>query len=341
VIIDLTSSEFDPYLVLTPPVGETIENDDADGQLDRSRIDLTLPADGRYRLTVTSYAEGETGGYRLALRTGASVPAAVARAASPTTGNGVPTGRIYGVFVGISDYGTRASDLPYTADDARRMERALAGNGMRPSDSTLLVDRQATRAALQRAIADVARTATPDDTFVLFYSGHGSRRSRSTSQAAEADGQDETLSLYDDDVVDDELAQWLSPVRARHSLIVLDSCFSGGFQKDLITAPHTRMGLFSSEEDVTSSIASKFEAGGYLAHFFAEAIADRRGDMDEDGVITAIELSQYLRERYRSDVKSGPGVEDFVSVTGRQTGYQHLVVDRGSVRPHDVLFVLP
>lgn len=341
VVVELASDDFDPYLVLMPPSGESIDNDDADGQLDRSRIDLTLAADGRYRVLVTSYAAGETGAYRLAVRNnGAAAP--VGRPVTARSGSGVPTGRVYGVFVGISDYGGRANDLEFTADDARRMEQALVGNGMRPDDSLLLVDRQATRAAVQRAIASVAQRATADDTFVFFYSGHGGRELRPSQQAAEADGQDETLALFDADVVDDELARWLGPVRAKYSLIVLDSCFSGGFQKDLIAAPYTRMGLFSSEEDVLSSIASKFEAGGYLAHFFAEAIADRRGDLDDDGAITAIELSQYLRERYRSDVKSGPGSDDdYVSVGGRRTGYQHLVVDRGSVRPNDVLFVLP
>jgi hypothetical protein len=119
-------------------------------------------------------------------------------------------------------------------------------------------------------------------------------------------------------------------------LLVLDACFSGGFSKDAISAPG-RMGLFSSEEDVTSGVAVKFRAGGYLAQFVAEAVGERRADADTDGTITALELSQYLHERYRSDVKSG-GTDDYVRTGGPQTGYQHLVVDRGSVGPYDVLF---
>lgn len=360
VVVELTSSEFDPYLVLTPPEGEAIDNDDAGGRLDLSRIDLTLPANGRYRVLVTSYSSGETGSYLLTVREEATAtastaitvparsggprpPAAGARGtAASATSNAGARGRTFGVFIGISEYPDPSNNLDFTADDARRMQSALLANGMRPADSALLLDRQATRAGMQRAIENVARQATPDDTFVFFYSGHGGREARSMPQAAEADGQDETLALYDAEVSDDEMATWLSGVRAKFSLIVLDSCFSGGFQKDLITAPFVRMGLFSSEEDVLSSIATKFEAGGYLAHFFAEAIADRRGDLDEDGQITAIELSQYLRERYRSDVKStGADDDDFVSVGGRRLGYQHLVVDRGGVRPNDVLFRLP
>ncbi|NIR99882.1 MAG: hypothetical protein GWN99_02225, partial [Gemmatimonadetes bacterium] len=63
--------------------------------------------------------------------------------------------------------------------------------------------------------------------------------------------------------------------------VVLDACFSGGFAKDVISAPG-RMGLFSSEEDVTSSVAAKFRAGGYLAVFLADAVGDGLADADAD-----------------------------------------------------------
>ena len=97
------------------------------------------------------------------------------------------------------------------------------------------------------------------------------------------------------------------------------------------------MGMFSSEEDVTSSVAAKFRAGGYLAVFLADAIADKLADSDGDGMINAIELSQYVHERYRADLKSvEPG--EYVRTGGPQLGFQHLVVDRGSIAPYDILF---
>ena len=95
--------------------------------------------------------------------------------------------------------------------------------------------------------------------------------------------------------------------------------------------------MFSSEEDVTSSVAAKFRAGGYLSQFFADAVGQGLADEDEDGAITAIELSQYIYERYRGEVKSG-GADDVVVTSSRQLGYQKLVVDRGSIRPYNALF---
>ena len=63
----------------------------------------------------------------------------------------------------------------------------------------------------------------------------------------------------------------------------------------------------------------------------------RYADADGDGAINAIELSQYLHERYRADVKAA-GADNYVRTGGPQSGYQHLVVDRGGVGPYDILF---
>jgi hypothetical protein len=174
----------------------------------------------------------------------------------------------------------------------------------------------------------------PNDTFVFFYSGHGSRIPRSEFQRSDPDALDETLELYDGSITDDDMGTILDAVPAGRIILLFDACFSGGFSKDVISAPG-RMGMFSSEEDVTSAVAAKFRAGGYLSLFVADGIGEHLADADEDGQLTALELSQYVHERYRADVKSGPN--DFVRTGGPQSGYQHLVVDRGSIGPYDVI----
>lgn len=335
VSIRMTSTEFDTYLQLQTPDGEKIDNDDYEGSSD-SRIDVTLRRDGRYRVMTTSYKQGETGTYELAIVESSAAEIAIARA-DPVPPPG--EGRIYGVFMGISDYPGEASDLSYTADDAVRVHDAMVRVGMRPQDAVVLIDDQATIGNLHGAVRDFSGRMGPADKFVLFYSGHGNRLPRAAGyDATDPDALDETIELYDGPFTDDEMNRMFDGVNAGVSLIVLDACFSGGFVKDVISAPG-RMGLFSSEEDVTSSVAAKFRAGGYLAVFFADALGDGLADADGDGGVSAIELSQYLQERYRADVKSAdPG--DYVRTGGPQLGYQHLVVDRGSIGPYQVLFEL-
>ncbi len=331
IVVEMNSSEFDTYLGVITPSGERIENDDYEGSTSRSVVGLTLRETGRYRAFATSYEADQTGAYHVALR--ASDTPVVARDDTPTRSGG----RLYGIFAGISDYPGSDSDLPYTAEDAVRVRDAmLRGGGMRAEDGILLTDAQATTGGIRNAIQQIADRAGPDDTFVFFYSGHGGRVPRSSPQASDPDGLDETIALYDGSINDDEFSQLLDQVNAGKIILVLDACFSGGFSKDVISVPG-RMGLFSSEEDVTSSVAAKFRAGGFLAVFVADAIGDGLADADGDGAINAIELSQYLHERYRADLKSG-GAGDFVRTGGPQLGYQHLVVDRGSIRPYEILF---
>jgi hypothetical protein len=62
-IIDLRSGAFDPYVFVRAPSGEQFDNDDYDGDASRSRLALEITEDGDYEVTVTSYDEGETGGY--------------------------------------------------------------------------------------------------------------------------------------------------------------------------------------------------------------------------------------------------------------------------------------
>lgn len=328
VRIELSSNDFDTYLAVMTPGEEVFQNDDFEGSTARSVVEFVVPESGSFTIVATSYEAGESGRYDLSV---ASVEPETLTAGAPVTG------RIFGLFAGISDYPGKDQDLPYTADDALRLRDALtSGAGLEEQNQVTLIDADATRGALRRAIEDIGEQVRPEDTFVFFFSGHGDRVERADGpQVTDPDALDETIELYDGAVSDDELRDMLSLVDAGTSLIFLDSCFSGGFAKDLISVPG-RMGLFSSEEDVTSSVAAKFQAGGYLSLFLADAIATRLADSDGDDAVSAIELSQYVYERYRADVKGESG--EFVRTGGPQAGHQHLVVDRGSISPYDILF---
>lgn len=326
VEILVSSDEFDTYLVLRMPDGTVLENDDDWDDASRSHLALTLPQSGTYEVAVTSYGPYAEGDYRLDLHRPSAGPIPPVR--------GAPN-RTFALLAGISDYGGRLSDLENTAQDARNLRDSLLQRaGVRPEDTVLLLDDGATADAVRGAILDLAGRMSPADELLIFYSGHGGRLPREHFQSADPDAVDETLSLYDAELSDDELAALLDRVPGR-VLLVLDSCFAGGFAKDVIARPG-RMGLFSSEEDVTSSVADKFRAGGFLAAFMIDALEDERAD-DGDGYLTTLELSHYLHERYRTDVKGG-GPEDYIRTGGPQLGYQRLVVDRGSLGPADVLF---
>ena len=123
-----------------------------------------------------------------------------------------------------------------------------------------------------------------NDLLVLFYSGHGPQDPRRISR--DADGIDETLTLYDGDYIDDDLDELLSA----HTgiLLVLDACFSGGFAKDVISRLY-EWGSFPRRRRHSTGSTGR----GYLSVFFLEACRET-ADVDHNRQITALELSQYM-----------------------------------------------
>lgn len=320
VAIDVTSEEFDTYVMLRSPSGAGSDNDDGpDGT--NARINQVLTENGEYEVTVTSYRPGEMGNYNLSVMPGEE-PAALAAVRGGQ--------RVFAVMVGISDYEGEGNDLPLTDEDATKLEQTLRSQGLLNPASITLTNAEGTLAGVRQAFARVAAQAGPDDVFLFFYSGHGGQE-RGQVSATEPDGMDETLTLYDGDLTDDELARLFGTVRARLSLAVLDSCFSGGFERDVVSRPGV-MGIFSSEEDLTSSVADKFEAGGYIAHFIRDAF-EGEADTNGDRILAAGEMAAYLRERFNA-----PDVGRIeASTIDDQQNYQNLVIVRGSVKVEDAI----
>jgi hypothetical protein len=321
VAIALTADKLDPVLQLSRPDGTQDVSDDTNvnGETStNSRIDTVLAEDGDYVVTVTSYRAGESGNYRLTLAPSPGHPRQI----------GVPGGaRVIALLVGVSDYGERTSGLPNTDDDARQLYNSLRTAGLLHPASILLTNEQATTKAVAEAFARAAAAAGPNDTFMFFFSGHGDQVDVRPG-AAELDGRAETIELYDAAMTDAELAPLFAGVRARLSMLVIDACYAGGF-RSLVNRPNV-MGLFSSEEDLTSLVASRFKAGGFLAYFLRSGLT---GEADDDGdrIVSAGELSTYVRRRFRR--------EGDIPATTREDerNFQNLLIERGGLQVEDVV----
>lgn len=321
VAVELTSSAFDAYTILRSPSGQSVDNDDGGQGGTDSRLDTVLTEDGEYTVSVTSFSPGETGSYRLSVQPSQGS----ARQASVQGGP-----RIFAVMVGISDYGGRANNLSYTDEDAMKLAETLRREGVLNPASVTLTNAEATVSGVRDAFRRVAAQAGPDDMFLFFFSGHGSQSAPGPVSATEPDGRTESIVLRDGNITDTDMAALFGTLRTRLSMLVLDSCFSGGFARNVVDRPGV-MGLFSSEEDLTSAVAGKFSAGGYLAHFLRTGLSGE-ADTDGDRMVTAGELTTYLRRQFSRDVD---GVES-ETVDG-QHSYQNLVVDRGGVQVEDVV----
>jgi len=322
VRIELTGTgDLDTYLMLRRPDGSQDANDDAqyNGEASlNSRIDTVLSEDGDYVIVATTYRPNTTGSYRLSLQQSPGLPRQARVQGGP---------RVIVVAVGVSDYGGRTNNLPNTDGDARELYNSLRTAGMLHPASQLLVNDEATTKNVANAFSRAAAQAGPDDMFLFFFSGHGNQVDVPVS-AAELDGRAETIELFDEALTDAQLEPMFDSVRGRLSMVVIDACFAGGF-RNLIDRPNV-MGLFSSEEDLTSLVADRFKAGGFLSYFLRAGL---QGDADDDGdsIVTAGELSTYVRRRFRRE-------GDIPAQTREdENNFQNILVERGGVHIDDVV----
>ena len=136
------------------------------------------------------------------------------------------------LVVGIDDY-AHISRLQGAVNDAQAVRQALEGAGV--DDLTLLLDRQATRAAIRDGINGMMRRADPGDVIVLHYAGHGDTM-RADNDPTERDRADELLLLSGfnhhaldsrDFILDNDLADWLGQRNDVTVLFFADACHSG------------------------------------------------------------------------------------------------------------------
>jgi hypothetical protein len=125
------------------------------------------------------------------------------------------------VLAGIGDYpGTE--DLPYSISEITALQKTLlAGGNWNASHILILRDGQVTRQALLMAFEWLSEQAEDDDISLFYYAGHGGKNSTN-----------EYLVLYDGSLSDSDLDRTLDTVQGK-IVVMLDSCYSGGFTEEL------------------------------------------------------------------------------------------------------------
>jgi WD40 repeat protein len=200
-----------------------------------------LPGNGRtrrYRFTVSLVTGDNRIEVRAATSDGAreSEPAVVTL---PFTGT-LPEPELHLLAVGIGRYNRGIAQLPFAASDARAIAnvfRKRAQSLYKRVHVTLLLDEEATRAGILRAIAQVSERARPQDTLVVFVSGHGHLvKQRYYLVPQDFKKRSTTEDVQEDDVRAqglpiDELGDALALVPALKRVLIFDTCHSGAAVK--------------------------------------------------------------------------------------------------------------
>jgi Caspase domain len=153
-------------------------------------------------------------------------------------GSALELGTFHALLIGINDYQNPdfAPKLRTAVNDVQMLARVLIDDyGFK--NVKLLLDRQASRAGVLRALAEARDMGLgPADNLLIYYAGHGHRRPDTH------DGfwipSDATADEFSWISVSD-IRRILKNVKARHTLLVSDSCFSGTLSRATVSLPST------------------------------------------------------------------------------------------------------
>jgi uncharacterized caspase-like protein len=243
----------------------------------------------------------------------------------------------WALFLGVDDY----DETPYTGEDGLKYRFpklhycAKGANAMAVAladtfpNQRILVNREVTHDGVKKAVTEWLSQAPENATVLVFYSGHGSRVKDKNGD--EADGYDETIVPWDYGtkqryIIDDELREWLSAVKAERVVLIFDSCHSGTMERGVMTAELLTTGTRATEPSLTDGMAEDFgqtmgvrgiawkelvisasrpDEAAYessqlkssvLTYYLTQALSGK-GDADKDAWVTAQEAFQYAKEQ--------------------------------------------
>lgn len=270
---------------------------------------------------------------------------------SPT---GYPQG--HALLIGVANYRNINSLPAGVLNDATDVASTLMSAqycGYPETNVTTLLDGQATRSEVLKALADLAARVTEDSTACVFFSGHGG--------VMQVNGQEESLlATVEIDKTDipgtsisaGELAAALSNIKAKRLLVFIDACHSGGAAISKQLTDHKglflRAGYSQRSFDKLAAgtgralmAASRLDEYSGVFHgarnsiFTTALLAGLKGGADKggSGVIKVFDLFSYIADEVKTIAGDGQhpvfkadNLEDNFAVALNQGGLKALRV---------------
>lgn len=147
------------------------------------------------------------------------------------SGGGDPgmNGKFYALIIAVQDYQDKSvNSLDYPIQDATRL-RDILTKTYTFDESNITFLRNPDRAAIINKLDELAQKITEEDNLLIFYAGHGYwddklRQGFWLPSNAKRDSRSEWLS-------NGNVRDYLLGIKARHTLLIADACFSGSIFK--------------------------------------------------------------------------------------------------------------
>jgi uncharacterized caspase-like protein/Tfp pilus assembly protein PilF len=229
------------------------------------------------------------------------------------SGDDVPRG--YALVIGVARYrNLDASEnvLKYAESDAQAIHNVLISKngGSFPAENVRsLIGPQATLANIRDALENwLPSQAREADRVVIFFAGHGYLDERMRTYLAPYDVERNRLEQTAYPM--DQLAQVMGQkIRSRWKVLFADACHAGGLTPDAVERVNdslqaaTQMLVFTATRKREQSFEDNELRHGVFSYYLVKAM-EGHADSDEDGVVTADEMIDYVRNQVREHTQA-------------------------------------
>lgn len=212
-----------------------------------------------------------------------------------------PTGRFeqgHALVIGVANY-PNVNPLPETilkdARDIRDLLTDSARCGYRSNNVVQLLDDEATSDGIRTALSELAARTRPEDTVVVFFSGHG-------AHDPQGGDTDQYILPYEADPMDlpgtaiagSDMTAMLREISASRLLVLFDSCHSGGAGDPKALLPHFKAGLSEDYYQVLAQGKGRVVMASSRPDELSWALAGMRNSL----------FTHYLLEALRGQAKT-------------------------------------
>lgn len=272
--------------------------------------------------------------------------------------------RTYLLGIGVSQNQAVGCTLDHAASDAVATASAL-GHRLPAVEQTLVVSdglgHSATKQAIRAALSEIGKKITPDDLFIMTFSGHGYTDKNGVFYLFPSDFKGSCNEVPNDQmlhsaIATSELTEWLRPLDAGEMVMILDACHSAasveaaGFRPGPMgnrglgqLAYDKRMRILGASQPQQLAIESReLQMGLLTAALVKEGLEANRADWKPpDGKIQLREWLEYAVERvpkmyvedypqYKKEPPQQPALFDF---TGKNNAGIELALHRFPASP--------
>jgi hypothetical protein len=246
------------------------------------------------------------------------------------------TGKKFALIVGVSEYSFQDAglrNLKFADDDAIAFNRFLKsrnGGGFNEKDIRLLINKDASKAALAQAMYEISVRAGPEDLVVIFIAGHGSPDPIAPQNLYFLLSDTKVLDMPNTAFPMSGLKEFVDTrLRAQRVIALIDTCHSGGVNQVERSLIGTRQLIRDTDENnlanrylaetfykergravlTSSDVNEVSEERDDLGHgVFTWAVLDGlsgKADRDGNNLITTGELFEFTRTAVRSATNNG------------------------------------